>query len=517
MPPALPQRVPAPAFAFLAVLLLYLASPGPGLSLLAWLALVPLLHFCRLSRPRQALLMGQAAFTLYYLLTIYWVVISMEQHGGMSRLASWPALLLLVSYMAIYPALFCLLVSRLSLGPRLIWLPAFYWLLLDTARGYLFSGFPWMDLAYSQYDQLLLIQCVDLGGHHLLSFVMVVANSLIYLALSQRQLLWQRPASGLSALLLVLALLPYGFFRLAQVKTQASLAEHAKTTIIQANIDQDVKWLASERENSINQHILLTNQARQQQASELLIWPETALPIFPSFDPLMPQVLARTVQHGGYNLFTGAPYVIPTASDYDIFNSAQLFSPDQRAASYFKRHLVPFGEYIPLRSILPLPGPLVHTSKDFSAGTSAAPLSHGKLHIGALICVEAIYPALARCSVQQGANLLANITNDAWFGRSSAPKQHLAMTIFRAVENRRSLARAANTGISAFILPSGEVEQKSKLFCKAYLNSELPLLKKQSIFTSFGYFFPFIISIVALIQLLLDRKKLTAKQAKVNK
>jgi apolipoprotein N-acyltransferase len=182
------------------------------------------------------------------------------------------------------------------------------------------------------------------------------------------------------------------------------------------------------------------------------------------------------------------------------YNSAFLFSPVtampgvpralRPAGRYDKQHLVPFGEYIPLRTILPLPGPLVETMGDFSLGNSVAPLSCGKAQLGVLICFESIFPDLARREVDAGATLLVNITNDAWFGRSSAPWQHLAMAVLRAVENRRSLARAANTGISGFIDPAGRTQKLSPLFVPYAASARLPLLTGKTVFGRFGHNLP---------------------------
>ncbi|MEN8139840.1 MAG: apolipoprotein N-acyltransferase [Thermodesulfobacteriota bacterium] len=492
--------MPSIVFALLAVLLLYLASPGgPGLPQLAWLALVPLCHFCRKVSAKQAFWQGWLAFFLYQLFTIYWVVISMEQYGGLSRLLSWTALTLLAIYMALYPAIFCVLISRLDQG-RLLWGAPLTWVSLEYLRGHLFSGLPWLDLAYSQHGILSVIQCVDLGGHLLLSLIIVMVNVFIYRLISAPGKLKAQPISAALALLAISATLGYGPWRLEQITAQAEEWPKISSTIIQANIDQSVKWLESEKQDSVDRHIALTKEAQGEKKARLIIWPETALPFFPTLDPLMAEVMERTVMKREYNLLAGAPFIIMRKEHYEFYNGAMLLHKDGSFGHYFKRHLVPFGEYTPLGSILPLPGPLVNTESDFSPGTSAKPLElDEKSKVGMLICVEAIYPELARKSTVAGATLLANITNDGWFGRSSAPHQHLAMTTFRAVENRRSLARAANTGISAFILPSGRLDQTTPLFEPAHISSELPINETLSFFSRWGHLFPLLALAAALL------------------
>ena len=471
-------------------LLLYLASPGPGLGWLAWLALVPLFLFCHNAPAKKAFRLGLLCFGCYHLLTLYWVVISMQRYGHLPWFLSLTGLLLLALYMSIYPALFCSIIARIRKTTHLLWLAPLLWVTLEYGRGILFSGFPWMDLGYTQFNSLPIIQCVDLGGHHLLSFLIVQLNVLLFVLFTSRSSPRAELPKLALPLLLICGCLGYGLFRLPDIEMREKQSPTLATTIIQANIDQSVKWLPEEKENAIDRHIELTNQARRNVPAALVIWPETALPIFPTLDPLMPQVLQRTVDSHDYALLSGAPYITGTPHQYDIYNSALLLRHDSGQGRYFKRHLVPFGEYIPLRSVLPLPGPIVNSIHDFSAGTSAAPLSLDTIKIGMLICVEAIYPELARKSTRAGANLLVNITNDAWFGRSSAPRQHLAMTIFRAVENRRSLARAANTGYSAFILPSGRLRQKTGLFIAAHISEQLPIMTSQTIYSRFGWLFP---------------------------
>lgn len=486
----------------LAVLLLYLSSPGPDFGWLAWLAFIPILAICRRINPRQAFWQGLLSFTCYHLLTLYWVIISMERYGHLPWSVSWAALFLLALYMSFYPAAFCWLIARLSHRLQLIWLAPMFWVTTEYLRSFLFTGFPWLDIGYSQYHFLPIIQCVDLGGHQLLSFIIIQANVLLYLLTFSPATLRRTPWSSGLALLTILGCLGYGLLRLPQIQAKSLKAPTITTTIIQANIDQSVKWLPAAKENSINQYIALTNAAQGQKKADLIIWPETALPIFPTLDPLMDTVIQRTVATHNYALLSGAPFIIGNRTRYNLYNSALLLGPDGDYSHYFKRHLVPFGEYIPFRGILPLPGPIVNSISDFSAGQSATPLPLGTNKIGMLICVEAIYPDLTRRSTKAGATMLANITNDAWFGRSSAPRQHLVMTIFRAVENRRALARAANTGYSAFIMPSGRLLQQTDLFTPSYITMPLPVLSTMTIFTLFGHFFPMLCGLATIIMII---------------
>ncbi len=492
---------------FISVLLLYLASPGPGLAFLAWFALVPLLLFCHRSTPAQAALWGLISGTLYHLLLIYWVTISMETYGGLPPQLAWPALFLLALYMALYFALFCFLVSKTKKRLSLLWFPPLLWVSLDYGRGLLLTGFPWMDMGYSQYGFPLLIQGADLTGHHGITFILVLANALLAHFFLTRERGHQKKQQRLAAAALILLSLTYSGIRFYQVKAELPSQPALKVAVVQANIEQTLKWQDDLKETNLERYLQLTREARKENAAELVIWPETALSFYPNIDPLMARVKKETVLSAPYHLLTGAPYVVRRQTEYAYYNSALLLTPQGKTEIYFKQHLVPFGEYIPLRSILPIPKPLVESMGDFSAGTSGAPLDMGAAQIGVLICIEAIYPDLARRATAQGATLLANITNDAWFGRSSAPAQHLAMAIFRTIENRRSMARAANTGISALILPTGEIVDHTGLFEPGYLSASLPLLSTTTFFTRIGFAFPLLCVTYTLFFLALFFKK----------
>ncbi len=486
---------------FFSALLLYLASPGPGLAFLAWIALVPLFIFCVKTSPLKAGLWGLVAGTLYHLFLVYWVTISMETYGGLQPLISWPALLLLALYMALYFAVFCYLISKTKDRINLLWLSPLLWVSLDYIRGLLLTGFPWMDFGYSQYNYPALIQTADLTGHHGITFILVLTNAILAQFCIARQWFRHNKIQVGAAMALLAISFSYSGARFYQVKEDMQTSPALKVAVIQANIDQALKWQKGQKKISLESHLQLTRAARKDNDAALVIWPETALAFYPSHDPLMGHVEKETVHSAPFHLLTGAPYVLRQKTGYAYYNSAMLLKPHGKTEIYFKQHLVPFGEYIPMRTILPIPKPIVESMGDFSAGTSSSPLDMGVAKIGALICIEAIYPDLARRETFQGATLLANITNDAWFGASSAPVQHLAMAIFRTIENKRSMARAANTGISALILPTGEVLQKTGLFQQGYLSASLPLLSTTTFFTRVGFLFPLLCLVTTLLWL----------------
>jgi len=270
--------------------------------------------------------------------------------------------------------------------------------------------------------------------------------------------------------------------------------------VAQGNIEQDQKWSPAMRSKTMEIYTSLSEQAIEQGNSPpvLLVWPETAMPFYINNNAYYKKLVNGLIKKHQVWLLAGAPHVeiddsVPQQGERKrkrYYNSAFLVSPTgEISGRYDKQHLVPFGEYVPLGRYLPLPGPLVENIGDFSSGKSSAPLSCQSAEIGVLICFESIFPELAREMTANGANLLANITNDAWFGRSSAPWQHLSMAVFRAVENRRSLARAANTGISTLIDPLGRETGVSPLFEPFFQVAEIPLLEDKTVFTRFGHHF----------------------------
>ena len=493
--------------AVLSGILLFLASPGTfSFAPCAWVALVPLfLAIQQASSPRKAAFIGLVCGAVYYISLLYWIVIVLGTYGYLHWSISTLALLLLSLYMSCYLALFAYgLKWTLPVFPPVFSAPLL-WVALDLVRGRLFTGFPWMDLAYTQYRFSHVIQIADIFGHYGVTFLIVMVNGLVSYLLFQflkKKALNSKPATQnshmvffaylLSAALLIIGSFTYGMFRIEHVSRLTTEAATASLAVVQGNIDQDRKWKPGMQMKTIDSYIHLSERALKKGEIDLIIWPETALPFFPLESPFASELTQRLILPNRIELLTGAPHrhQVGENSSPRYYNRALLFSAAGAiTGAYDKLHLVPFGEYIPFRRFLPFAAPVVETMADFSPGASAAPISCQTAQIGVLICFESIFPELARHQVEQGADLLVNITNDAWFGRSSAPWQHLSMAVFRAVETRRSLARAANTGISAFIDPLGRLTRTSPLFVPCFLTEDLPILTGTTFYVTAGHHF----------------------------
>lgn len=523
-----PSRVQVGACSLSSILLLSLAMPGhvewwP----LLFFALTPLLYLCLLLPPKKSALVGLVSGFFYHLLLVYWIVIVLGRYGGLPLYISVPALMLLAFYMSCYWGLFCFLLSLL--GGRswqrersiatLVWSAPVLWVGLEYLRGVLFSGFPWMDLGYGLYEVPQMIQAADLGGHHVISFVIVLSNAMI-LAIIDRQRKDVRWNVHLERRLLLFAgaflifIFGYSFLRYDIAGQAVKRGIHAEIAVIQGNINQAEKWSTDKKEKTVAKYVKLSEGKLGNRTTELVVWPETALPFYLQQDPLAARIHDFVTTNNAW-LLTGAPfYEIKKVysdgrRDIDYFNAAVLIDSGGRfAGRYDKQHLVPFGEYVPLKQYVPFLAPLVVAAGDFTPGISSAPLTMGKIKMGLLICYESIFPDIARESVAQGANLLINLTNDAWYGRSSAPHQSMAMSVFRAVENKRALVRAANTGISGFIDPVGNIVEQSALFEPAALTAKVALWEEQTVFSRSGFMFGLccLCSIVAVM--LFKRKEL---------
>jgi len=499
--------------ALLTSTLLFSASPGVlALPQLAWLALVPLLWAIENQPPRRAALLGLICGIAYYLPLLYWIVIVLATYGQVPLPIAVLALFFLALYMSCYLAAFAYLCAKTeSRFPALVFAPA-CWVALDLIRGLLFTGFPWMDLAYTQYDLPGFIQIADLAGHHGLTFILVLTNTLIFTfaaSLLRRKAICS-PAiiSGAVALLLIGS--GYNFWRLQTIPTAITQAEHMEVAAVQGNIPQDQKWQPAFQRETIDTYIRLSQDLFAARKPELIIWPETALPFYPYEHPLFLRLHSELTRPHQTFLLTGAPHREKISPDGPISyaNSAFILSPDGRITGrYDKQHLVPFGEYIPFRRLLGFASPLVETLGAFTPGQSDTPLPCRNSRIGVLICFESIFPEISRRQTQAGANLLVTLTNDAWFGRSSAPRQHLAMAVFRAVETRKTLVRAANTGISTFIDPIGRMQGTSPLFAEYARSQPVALLNGLTFFVRWGDLFPWLCLLLTLSGAGVSRRK----------
>ena len=487
-------------YAILSGLLLTLSFPSPGIHWLAWIALVPLLFSSRKLSFSSSFRLGFIASLTHYLTLLYWLVGTMQTYGSLPLYLSLPVLFLLASYLALYIGLFSGILSRVSIKPVAAFVIApVLWVTLEYIRSLLFSGFPWELAGYSQYKNLIMIQISDLTGVYGVSFVIVVFNMtalVILLWLTKKKWHGQIISGKIAATALIaLAIIAgltfcYGKQRLITVNKTISTAPVCKVAIVQGNIEQGIKWNPAYQVSSVQKYLSLSFLASSIKP-DLIVWPETSAPFYFLYNKKLTSLLKNGIQDFESNFLIGAPsFIIKKNKMIDYFNSAYLLGPDGEVhGKYNKAHLVPFGEYIPLKRFLPFIGKMVEGIGDFVPGQKGAVIRQGELGLGVLICYEVIFTDLAREMAKNNSDLLINITNDAWYGKSSAPYQHFSMAVFRAVENRRSLVRSANTGISGFIDPAGRILEQTDIFKEAVITHSLPVMRQKTIYTRFGDWF----------------------------
>lgn len=509
--------------AVLSGVLLSLAFPPADLGWLAFPALVPLLVVAASSRPRSAALHGLVCGTTFFTLLLYWITIVMTRYGGLPIIVAASILALLVLYLAAYLALFAALVAAASArwGWRGILLAPVFWVGLEIIRGRLLTGFPWGLAGYSQWRNLALLQIASLGGVYLTSFVVLLANSGLVLLLRRPKGSAPRTAG---VLLLVLAagahLLGRTMLSSAEPVTAGMAPGSAGATsapapfrvaAIQANVAQGVKWRPGEERRIVADLLAMSDEAARDGA-DLVIWPESSSPLSiyrpagdPAAVPLEPrreflEEVQDSVRKGGYTLIAGSVGYHYEGETLRATNSAFVIGPDGAVGpSYDKVHLVPFGEYVPLGKILFFVDRMVQGAiAEFAPGQKLRPLPTPAGEAATFVCYEAIFPELVR-RLAISSDFLINITNDAWFGRSAAPRQHLAMAVFRAPENRRWLVRAANTGISAFVDPFGRVVESTPIEVRTVLSGRIAKRSGRTLYERTGDAFAWACAIVTLL------------------
>jgi apolipoprotein N-acyltransferase len=372
-------------------------------------------------------------------------------------------------------------------------------------------------MAYSQHLNRHLIQAVDITGTYGITFIIILVNVVIYDVLSKRfRGRWVRGEVALCCIVM-LGIFYYGHIRTGQIDEVSRAAETMDITVVQGNIDQSVKWNPDFQNDTINAYKNLSLEKRPASPG-LTVWPETAAPFFFQDTNKMHSEILDVARTSEDWLLFGSPSYQRDCNDGDagcvsFLNSAFLLSPQGKILGrYDKVHLVPYGEYVPLRKMFPFINKLVVGVGDFRSGEGYNPLTINDHKLGVLICYEGIFPEASRAYKMMGADLLVNITNDAWFGKTSAPYQHLSMTVFRAVENRLYIVRSANTGISAIIDPTGRIVAQTELFERTTLRDTIKFINSKTFYSIYGDVFVLICmaTLVCCIIISLRRKNADA-------
>ena len=464
-----------------------------------------------LARPattRRTFLLGLTMGVVYFTGTLYWITRVMAVYGGLPWSVAAILNAALVAYLALFPAIFAIVMRRgyQAFGAHALAAAPLVWVATELGRTYILTGFPWVLLGYSQVEVLPVAQFASLVGVYglsaLIAAVSAAAANVVVGEPGQRL----RPVLAVAALLIVVT--TWGARRAAAAEwTQAG--EPVRVGLVQGNVDQAQKWDPARSEFIFNNYLLMTRQAINQGA-QLVLWPESSTPF--NFEEARDRTLAEQVRtiarQARVPILIGSDQIehgVPTK----YFNAAFLVNENGNTAGvYRKMHLVPFGEFVPFKQVLFFAGPLVESVSDFSAGETPELLPVAGHLISTSICYEIVYPNLVRQFVTGGSELLTTITNDAWFGPTSAPYQHFAQASMRAIEEGRYLVRSANTGISGIVDPYGHVLERSAIYQPAVVVGDARFLKTTTVYTRIGDVVAYASVVISAAMLVLARRRI---------
>ncbi|HEY6273968.1 MAG TPA: apolipoprotein N-acyltransferase [Terriglobales bacterium] len=516
------RKIPAKTW-LLAILssgLLILVFPPISLYFLSWVAIVPLLYALlrgrggegelvdsegRSLRPftlMQGFMIGWVSSLVWYIGTCYWLYIAMHGYGGLSGPVAALLTVLFCMIMALDHGVFGLLVvlmaRRSTLGNRgpLLMAP-FFWAATEFFHARV-MGFAWNPLGGVQVDNIPFARIANVTGVYGLSFAVVLVNSAFVAAL----LLYKRRRIKLliSAVAAAVALQAGVFAKPDQFPADK------KAILVQGNIPLDVTWTEAYYQQTLDALSQLSTAAASgtvRGGPGLIIWPESPAP-FEAGEPRLERTLAGIAQSTDSYLVVGATAAAPAGpGQARYFNSALVLDPSGRSLGrYDKIHLVPFGEYVPLRDLLFFARNLTNQVGDFSRGTERKVFDLNGARAGVNICYETVFPEDVREFVANGAQVLINISDDAWYGESGASPQQWQMARMRAIENHRWVLVATNSGITGSIDPGGRIVARAERNVRLALTVPFSPLTEITIYTRYGDFFAWTCVVISLIAVL---------------
>lgn len=488
------------SFAILSALLLILCFPKLNIGYLAWFALVPLLIAIKDRSLKSAFGICFIAGMIFYPGIFYWF--------KLIKGVGWTEFLLIDVYVSsCYFGLFGLGLCFICANTRfagIIVAPAL-WVSLEYVRSYAsFLSHPQMLIGHSQYLSLPVIQISEFTGVYGVSFLIVMVN----VALSE--LIHHRTKVFKSIIVIIIVLGMSIVYGLCVVEKDHG-NDAITVSVIQGNILPEVKWKREFLKQNLNKHVRLTKNVSNNDNASLIVWPEASAQGDLKHDLLLIHIISKLAREIGNYLLVGgsqSPKLsIKERKEIKEFkNTAFLFSPEGKImGEYDKIHLLPFGEYLPYKDYVPWPARIASKAGNFTPGNEYTVFNMKKIRFSTVICWEILYPELFRRFVRNGAEFMLNITNVARLGDTAAPYQFMAMSVFRAVENRVSVVRAANTGISCFINPYGNIMGKvhdsngKETFVEGYLTMNIPLSHARTFYTMYGDIFVYVNMFAATI------------------
>ena len=433
---------------------------------------------------RRGAVLGAIAGLVHYTGTLYWTGVVVETFGGLPAFVAWLCAFALACYMSLYTALACGLIGATvrAVGTRGLAMAPVAWVAAEFARGHVLGGFPWIPLGSAVVSLLPVAQLASVLGVYGVSGFLVTLAALTAVALTcsgATRVVSASLAAGLLAVVSVWGAARVADGRLTREGTPITLG------LIQPNISQAQKWDRAMTGEIGRRFTALTRRAVADGARAVL-WPESSTPYMFNEYPVQAEAVRALVRESGVPLLFGTDEVERGTPDR-FYNSAFVLDPTGAvAAVYRKIQLVPFGEFVPLKELLFFVSPLVEAVAEFAPGDRVTMLPIDGHVASTAICYEVVYPHLIRQAVLEGSELLTTITNDAWYGTSSAPYQHFELASMRAIEQGRYLARAANTGISGIVDPYGRVIVKTGVFEEAVVTADVRFLQSRTLYATIG-------------------------------
>ena len=485
-----------------------LAFPAYAIGWLAFIALVPLLiAIVRARSTWEAFFQGWLSQTTAWLVMVPWVVKVMSRYGGVPTSIGVLLLVAMTLILGAYGGLFAFLVRRMRLGLAFLpWLlvPA-AWAAVEYARTYLLSGFPWNLIATAIVDYPSLIQIDRFGGPYFVGALAVFPSVVAAWWITQKPAQITRVLVG--GVLGILVLVWWGTGLVAsKLIVRPNAIPPVVAALLQPNISQEMRWNEQNVIEIYRKMIAMTETAARSGA-KVVIWPESTVPLSYTETQFYRHSIEELSRTYDIDIVLGSVATDP-ARPNRIWNSAFLTSSGVTIGHYDKIRLVPFGEYVPLRRVLFFAEKLVHAVGEFEFGNNDHPLG-GKLKYGLAICYEVVYPQISRTQIRNGADVLVTITNDAWFDGTAAPAQHLAQARLRAVEGDRYLLRAATTGISAYVDPTGRILESIPMGRDGIIYAKFQPRTSLTPYVRFGDWFAWGGAVVVLIGIL-RRRSVTA-------
>jgi apolipoprotein N-acyltransferase len=477
-------------------ILLVASFPRINQGYLAWVAWIPLIAFVFYSKSSaRAFVGGFIAAVIEYFALLIWIPPVLERYGGLSKILAWVAYGLLVSLLACYPAVCCAVTKRLIIrgGSTFLLLFPAIWVLSEFAQSVSpLGGLPWLLAGYSQTSYLPIIQIADITGVYGISFLLLWTNTAIaffYLRTPRRTAY----ATAFVAVIVFAASLLYGTYSL---RRWGGIQPEYHAAMLQGNIsfDDSEEMLIDKFQKGYRRMA-----DRLKSPADLLILPESPTPLLFQYDTSYRRELANLAARYPLGLIFNNIDYREWGGEKRYFNSAYFLDRDGTLKGiYDKMHLVPFGEYIPYKHLFSFMETITKDVGEFHAGQDFRIIEVGNHPSNAIICFEAVFPSLVRRFAEKGSQLIINLTNDGWYGRSVAPYQHLGIARWRAVENRRYMLRATNSGFSAVIEPTGNIQSSTRLMQEDLCEGGFAFLSEKTIYTRYGDVFVFLCAMISI-------------------